>query len=102
MFVAASFADEIGFEPFQAFGSDGNVPVQKDGFVYESFCLDFGHGNESGVEVSCRAPRRTCSRSGATRTVYTPFFAGLVSSAPFFLQCSGARIRRALTTCENF
>jgi len=74
VFVAASFADEIGFEPFQAFGSDGDVAMQKDGFVYESFCLDFGHGNESGVEVSCRAPSGALAPEVARHERSTPRF----------------------------
>ncbi len=74
MFVAASFADEIGFEPFQALGPDGDVAMQKDGFVYESLYLDFGHGNKSRVEFSCRARSGALAPEVARHERSTPHF----------------------------
>ncbi len=74
MFVAASFADEIGFQGLQTLRADGNVAVEQNGFVYESIYLDMGHGNKSRVEVSCRAPSGALAPEVARHERSTPRF----------------------------
>ncbi len=100
---SARLTHEVGFERLQPIGSDGNVAMEEDGFVYESFQVNFSHGKSGVVEVSLpRSPWRACSRTRATRTLYTPFFAVRVPGAPVFRQRSSGDVRRSPLPCENF
>lgn len=74
VFVAARLADEVGFECFQTLGSDGDVAVEENGFIYESLYLDFGHGNKNRLRfLAALAPAHLLQNSRDTKALHPVF-----------------------------